>query len=74
MRSLHNVHEMNANRADHVCLSVRMIQLDNLWTDLDEIWNGYYAIGIFPKIVLFNFLQSIIPTWRTNKLVRWDRH
>jgi hypothetical protein len=27
MHSLHDVHEMNAYRADHVCLSVRTIQL-----------------------------------------------
>jgi hypothetical protein len=35
MRSSHDVHEMNAYRADHVCLSVRMIQLENHWTGLD---------------------------------------
>jgi hypothetical protein len=40
LRSLHDVHEMNTSRADHVCLSVRMIQLENRWTDLDEIWYG----------------------------------
>jgi hypothetical protein len=45
MHSLHDVHEMNAYRAGHVCLSVRMIQLENHWTDLDEIWYGRYAIG-----------------------------
>jgi hypothetical protein len=50
MRSLHDVHQMNAYMADHVCLSVRMIQLENRWTDLDEIWYGRYAI-------LFNFIQ-----------------
>jgi hypothetical protein len=73
MRSLHDVHEMNAHRAGHVCLSVRMIQLENRWTDLDEIWYGYYAIGDYPEIVLLSFLKSVIRTWRTNKLVRWDR-
>jgi hypothetical protein len=57
MRSLHDAHEMNAYRAGHVCLSVRMIQLDNRWTDVDEIWYGRYATGDYPKIVLFNFLQ-----------------
>jgi hypothetical protein len=78
MRSLHNVHGMNAYRAGHVCLfvrpSVRMVQLENSWTDLDEIWYGDYAIGDYPKIVLLNFLKSVISTWRKNKLVRWDRH
>jgi hypothetical protein len=57
-----------------ICLSVCMIQLGNRWTDLDEIWYGCYALGAYPKIVLFNFLQSVVPTWRTNELVRLDRH
>jgi hypothetical protein len=51
-----------------------MIQLENRWTDLDEIWYGRYAIGDNPKIERYNFLQSVIPTWRANKLVRWNRH
>jgi hypothetical protein len=37
IRSLHEVHAANAYKADHVWLSVRMIQLESLWTDLDEI-------------------------------------
>jgi hypothetical protein len=28
-----------------VCLPVRMIQLENLWTDLYEIWYGLYSTG-----------------------------
>jgi hypothetical protein len=35
-----------------VCLSVRIIQLKNCWTDLDEIWYERCAIGDYPKIVL----------------------
>jgi hypothetical protein len=35
-----------------------MIQLKNRWTDEDETWYGRYAIGDYPKIVLFNSLQS----------------
>lgn len=31
--SLHDVHEMNARRADHVSVC----KIDNCWTDLDEI-------------------------------------
>jgi hypothetical protein len=57
MRSVRDVYEMNEYRAGHVCLSVRMIQLENSWTDLDEIWYGRYAIGDYPKIILFNFIQ-----------------
>jgi hypothetical protein len=74
MRSLHDAHEMNAQRTDHVCLSVRVIQLEKRWTDLDEIWYGRYAIGAYSKIALFNFLQQVIETWRTKELVTWDRH
>jgi hypothetical protein len=36
---------MNAYRVGHVCLHVRMILLENRWTDLDEIWYGRYANG-----------------------------
>jgi hypothetical protein len=57
MRSLHDVHEMNAYRASHVCLSVRIIILENCWTDLNKIWYGRYVIWDYPKIVIFNFLQ-----------------
>jgi hypothetical protein len=59
-RSLHVVHEMNACRAGHVCLSVRMIHLENRWTDFDEIWYRLYAIEDYHKIELFSFLQSVI--------------
>jgi hypothetical protein len=37
-------------------------------------WHGRYAIAVNLKIVLFNLLQWVIPTWRRNKLVKWDRH
>jgi hypothetical protein len=74
MRSLHGVNEFNAERTGHVCLSVPMIQLDNRWMDLDEIRYGRYAIGDYRKIALFSFLQLVIQTWWTSKLVRWDRH
>jgi hypothetical protein len=30
--------------------------------NLDEIWYGCYAIGGCSKLVLFNFLQLVIPT------------
>jgi hypothetical protein len=56
-----------------LCLSVRMIELKNCWTDLGEILYGLYAARNCPKIVIFNYLQSVIPTWRTNELLMWDR-
>jgi hypothetical protein len=74
MRSLYDVYEMNACRCLSVRLSVRMMQLESSWTDVDEIWCERYAIEVQPKIVLLNFLQPVISTWRTNYLVRWDRH
>jgi hypothetical protein len=64
-----NVQEINAYKAEHVCLSVHVsvclsfsLSLSS-WLDkkplgrLNEIWYGRYATGIFPKIVLFNFPQ-----------------
>jgi hypothetical protein len=48
MRSLHDAHEINAYRADYVCLPVRMIHLENRWADLEEIWYGRYAIWELP--------------------------
>jgi hypothetical protein len=44
----------------HVCLSACVIQLENSWTDLDEILYGLYAIGGYPKLVLFNFVQPVL--------------
>jgi hypothetical protein len=44
-----------------------MIQVENRWTDLVEIWYGRYARGVYPIIVLFSFIQIVIPTWRTNE-------
>jgi hypothetical protein len=51
MRSLHDVHAGKAYEADPVRPSVRMIQLENRWTDCDEIW---YGLAGYPKIVLSN--------------------
>jgi hypothetical protein len=63
MRSLDDVHGMNAYKTImSVCLSVRMIQLKERWTDLDEIRHWHNAIGIHHKIVILIFLQSVIPT------------
>jgi hypothetical protein len=32
-----------------------MIQLENRWTGLNEIWQGCYTIGDHREIALFNF-------------------
>jgi hypothetical protein len=57
MRSLHDVHEMNAYIG--LVLSVRMIQLDNHWTNLDEIWYGRSTIGYYSRTIHINILQLI---------------
>jgi hypothetical protein len=68
---------MNTCWADHVSLSlpsrlsVLMIQLENCRAVLDKIWYERYAIVIYSKIIILNFLQSVIPTRRTNDRVRW---
>jgi hypothetical protein len=52
---LHDAHEMNAYRADHVfCLSVHMNQVKIHWMDLDHI-SCRHAIEVYPKILLFSF-------------------
>jgi hypothetical protein len=60
MRSLQDVYDMNAYMAGQFCLSVcpsvRMIQLENRWTDLDEVWYGLYAIGLYSKMVLAHWI------------------
>jgi hypothetical protein len=50
-----------------------MIQIENSLMDLDEMWYEHCAIGSFPKIVFLSFLQSSIPEWQMNVLVRWDQ-
>jgi hypothetical protein len=34
-----------------------MMQLENSWMNLGEIWYGPDAIGDYPKIAIFNFRQ-----------------
>jgi hypothetical protein len=46
IRSLHDVHKMNAYRAVLVCLSIRV-------TDLKQIWYGHYAVGEYPLLYSF---------------------
>jgi hypothetical protein len=41
MRYFHDV-----RRTSHVCPSVRTIQFENRWADLDDIWYGRYAIWV----------------------------
>jgi hypothetical protein len=65
---------MHIGLAMSVCMYICMKEFKNCWTDLDEIWYGYYATAVYPKITLFNFLQTVTPTQQTNKLLRWGQH
>lgn len=38
MHYLRNVHDTNVCKTDGVCLSVSMINLENRWTGIYEIW------------------------------------
>jgi hypothetical protein len=44
--------------------------VDSAQHDYTVILSFSYAIKFYPKILLHNFLQSVIPTWQVNKLVR----
>jgi hypothetical protein len=44
----------------------------NGWTDLHGNGYGDHDIRAEPAIVLFNFIQVVIPTRRTLEVVRWD--
>jgi hypothetical protein len=54
-------------------LSVRMIQIDNLWTDGHKIRYCLYTTWDYPKILLLNFLREAITKLRMRILVIWDR-
>jgi hypothetical protein len=61
VRSLHDVHEINAyglvmSVRPSIRRCVRMIKLEKQSTELDVVWYGGSAIGDCPKIVLLNFL------------------
>jgi hypothetical protein len=53
LRYLHDVHEMTAYKTGpvhpSVCLSVCIIQLENCWTDLDEITYDFMPLGSTAK-------------------------
>jgi len=42
--------------------------------DFHKIWYEGYAIGEHSNLVHSNFLQSVITTWQTGELLRWERH
>lgn len=63
VRPLHDVHEIKAHESDPVRPSFRQQNSTRIRkADFDEIWFG---LAGYPKIVLSNFIQSVLPTWRT---------
>jgi hypothetical protein len=61
---------MKAYGADSLRQSIHMIQLENRWMKVDDIWYACYATRVYPKIALFSFLQLGIPAWKMNELVQ----
>jgi hypothetical protein len=52
--------------------TIHMIHLENHWPDLDDIWYGCCAIGVYPNIILFSFLQLVVPTCTIcNRAIQW---
>jgi hypothetical protein len=58
----------------YICPSVRpsipMIHFHNRWRNFHEIWYGRNFITGHTRNVIFYFLQSSIPTWRSRELVK----
>jgi hypothetical protein len=55
-------------------MSVRMLKLENSWTDFIVVWYEYYAPGGHPTFLPFNFPLLVKITWRVSELVRWERN
>jgi hypothetical protein len=70
----HRVHRAYLPACLSVCVSVRMFQQKNRWTDFDDILHWLYATGGYIKLVHFNFLQPVIPIKQTRELLRSKRH
>jgi hypothetical protein len=64
MRSLHEVYEMSSYRTGRVCLSVRLSARFSSRIGL-RIWVKFRE-DVMPLAYACDFLQTAIPTWRTN--------
>ena len=51
-----------------------MFHVHSRWTNFDEVWYWYYAIGDHPTLVLLNVLQLVLRTWWKKELMIEDRH
>lgn len=71
MHSLHDLHEINAYRADRVSI----FQIQNRCMDIYKIWHRHHVMLLQAiQTRIFIFLRSVIPTLRTHEFVRWMRH
>jgi hypothetical protein len=61
---LHNVHKPKACRAESVCLPVGMFEIDNRWTDSNQICCDFFAAR-GQSILLFHIFLQSITTCRT---------
>lgn len=61
-RSLNGVSKMNAFQAgDGTYVSICL----PCFLQHDEIWYGHYVTEGYSKLILFNFLQLVVPAWYT---------
>jgi hypothetical protein len=59
---------------DHYSVCVCPSQCLKQPNEIHDIWFEGNAVGGHPNQLHFNFLQPVITTWRTQELVRWERH
>jgi hypothetical protein len=60
---------MNAHRLIVAVVTARVCQLETRLMDFSEIWYGHYAFGGHLKLLLADFIKSVIMWW-TSKLSR----
>jgi hypothetical protein len=44
------VDEISVYRSEHICLSVHMFQLQNLWMDFHRTLYNHFAVGAYPNL------------------------
>jgi hypothetical protein len=51
---------------------LKMLELEDEWTEFYEIWRGRCVIGVHSKLILFNFLQLAVSTCRMLEFMTWN--
>jgi hypothetical protein len=44
------------------------------WNDFHKIWYWCYIIRDCSKLIIYNFMHLVIPTWRMLQVMRWEFH